>query len=195
MHLEWKDVTANRHAGRVFHGQLEPKISPNFCVRKEGPREAKMEPKWSQDEANSNALMRPRGRIEGPREAKMEPKWSQDEAKSNAKMGPRGRKEGPREAKMEPKWSQDEAKRGQDGPRGAKRGQDGAKMGPRRNQHGAKIEVQKTLKKTVFWAPEPGSKTSRKYRTVCIFRSEEGFENDKKLEKKGLQRTPFWGPK
>ena len=126
-------------------------MAPNFCVRKEGPREAKMEPKWSQDEA-----------------------------KSNAKTGPRGRKEGPREAKMEPKWSQDEAKRGQDGPRGAKRGQDGAKMGPRRNQHGAKIEVQKTLKKTAFLGPEPGSKTSSFYRTVCIFRSEEGLENDKK---------------
>ena len=83
----------------------------------------------------------------------MDPKWSQDEAKSNAKTRPRGRKEGPREAKMEPKWSQDEAKRGQDGPRGAKRGQDGAKMGPRRNQHGAKIDVQETLKKQFFGAP------------------------------------------
>ena len=151
MHLEWKDLTTNRHACRVFHGEPEPKMAPNFCVRKEGPREAKMEPKWSQDEA-----------------------------KSNAKTGPRGRKEGPREAKMEPKWSQDEAKRGQDGPRGAKRGQDGAKMGPRRNQHGAKIEVQKTLKKKAFLGPEPGSKTSSFYRTVCIFRSEEGLENDKK---------------
>ena len=117
----------------------------------------------------------------------MEPKWSQDEAKSNAKMGPRGRKERPREAKMEPKWSQDEAKRGQDGPRGAKRGQDGAKMGPRRNQHGAKIEVQKTLKKKKsFWGPEPGSNRSRKYRTVCICRSEEGFEKDKNHETKGI---------
>ena len=105
------------------------------------------------------------------------------------------RKEGPREAKMEPKWSQDEAKRGQDGPRGAKRGQDGAKMGPRRNQHGAKIEVQETLKKTVFWGPELRSKNCLPYRTVCIFRAEEGFENDKKLGKKGLQRGPFWGPK
>ena len=92
MHLKWKDLTTNRHACRVFHGKPELKMAPNFCVRKEGPREAKMEPKWSQDEA----------------------------------------------------------KRGQDGPRRAKRGQDGAKMGPRRNQHGAKIKVQKSLKKTVF---------------------------------------------
>ena len=65
-------------------------------------------------------------------------------------MGPRRRIERPREAKMEPKWSQDDARRGQEGPRGAKRGQDEAKMGPRRNQHGAKIKVQKSLKKTVF---------------------------------------------
>ena len=49
--------------------------------------------------------------------------------------------------------------------------------------------------KTVFWGPELGSKNCLRYRTVCIFRSEEGFENDKKLEKKGLQRTPFLGPK
>ena len=124
MHLEWKDLTTNRHAGKVFHGQLEPQISLNFCVRKEGPREAKMDPKWSQEEA-----------------------------KINAKMGPRGRIERPRETKMEPKWSQDEARRGQEGPRGAERGQDGDKMGPRRNQHGAKIDVQETLNKNSFLGP------------------------------------------
>ena len=122
----------------------------------------------------------------------MDPKWNQDEAKINAKMGPRGRIGRPREAKMEPKWSQDEARRGQDGPRGAERGQDGAKMGPKRNQHGAKIEVQETLKKTVFWGPELRSKNCLRYRTVCIFGAEEGFENDKKLGKKGLRRGPFW---
>ena len=89
-------------------------------------------------------------------------KWSQEEAKINAKMGPRGRIERPREAKMEPKWSQDDARRGQEGPREAKRGQDEAKMGPRRNQHGAKIKVQKSLKKTVCWGPDLGSKK-------CVF--------------------------
>ena len=126
------------------------------------------------------------------------PRWSQNGAKMRPRVMPRRGQEGAKrgqERKMEPKWSQDEAKRGQDGPRGAKRGQDGAKMGPRRNQHGAKIEVQKTLKKKAFLGPEPGSKTSSFYRTVCIFRPEEGLENNENLEKCTHRVTPFWAPK
>ena len=42
--------------------------------------------------------------------------------------------------------------------------------------------------------PEPGSKTSIRYRTVCIFLPEEGLENNENLEKCAPRRTPFWAP-
>ena len=87
---------------------------------------------------------------------------------------------------MEPKWSQDEAKRGQDGQRGAKRGQDGAKMGPRRNQHGAKVEVQKTLKKKLFWAPSRGAKQAVFRRLFTFFDPKRVLKITKILENNSI---------
>ena len=75
-------------------------MAPNFCVRKEGPREAKMEPKWSQDEAKSNAKTGPRD----PRDprAKMGPSAAK-RAKTGPRRGQEGAKNGQDEAKMGPR--------------------------------------------------------------------------------------------
>ena len=99
----FKDSWSQEDAKRRQHGhkrsQKEAKINAKMGPRRriERPREAKMEPKWSQDDAR-------RGQ-EGPRGAKR----GQDEAKMRPRLGPRRRIERPREAKLEPKWSQDDA--------------------------------------------------------------------------------------
>ena len=65
--------------------------------------------------------MGPRRRIERPREAKMEPKWSQDDARKGQEE-PRGAKRGQDEAEMGPNWGQEGEERGQERPRWSQNG-------------------------------------------------------------------------